>query len=200
MSDHLLPLSSTQLERNLSLATARVADFDPPIDLVRRAQDIPEKFLPWLAWELSVDDWDNSWTVAQKRNVIEQSVEIHRRKGTFGAVRRALEALGYGVVINENTGVPYTFRIAINQNGVTNPDEALFQEAERVALKTKNARSALLGVDVLLESEGTFQISVAATHGFEVTIYPPVNLLFETDHFPIMGVAVQHVDTVTLRN
>lgn len=196
----LLPPNATKQERDLSNVAQTIAEVDVPIDKLWKPLECPIDVLSFLAWALSVDDWDPNWTTAQKRQVVNNSVEVHRHKGTFGAVRKALEALGYGVVINENTGTPFTFRIAIDQNGVLNPDDALFEEATRIALKTKNARSNLAGVDVLLTQRGDVFWGTASTSGMEVSIYPPVNLLFETDHFPIMGSGAQHVDQVTLRN
>ncbi|TMP83758.1 phage tail protein I [Pseudoalteromonas phenolica] len=54
----------------------------------------PVTLLPWLAWSLSVDDWDESWTEETKRAMIANSVKVHKHKGTVGAVKKALSALG----------------------------------------------------------------------------------------------------------
>ncbi|CAM3964205.1 phage tail protein I [Pseudoalteromonas byunsanensis] len=54
----------------------------------------PESLLPWLAWSLSVDEWDEQWPIEAKRTLIQNSVAIHKHKGTVGAVKRALASLG----------------------------------------------------------------------------------------------------------
>jgi phage tail P2-like protein len=50
-----------------------------------------------------------TWTEAQKRAVIAASVATHKRKGTIGALKRALAALGYEVVVDEDTGIRLLF-------------------------------------------------------------------------------------------
>ena len=90
----LLPNNSTKTERAIEAATDRslpllVGDLWNP-------ERCPAAFLPWLAWALSVDDWDASWTEETKRAVISSSIEIHRRKGTVWAMRQALAAAGLG--------------------------------------------------------------------------------------------------------
>ncbi|MBF9049883.1 phage tail protein I [Roseobacter sp. HKCCD9010] len=80
----------------------------------------PSELLGWLAWAFSVETWEASWPEATKRAVIKRSIELHRLKGTIGAVRRALETLGYAIDISEwfeYGGTPYTFRIAVDVLG-----------------------------------------------------------------------------------
>ena len=89
----LLPPSSTPLEREISRTTGR---FSPAqsVPSLWNAATCPPDFLPHLAWSLSVDEWDHGWSVDKKRAVIAAAIEIHRRKGTPLAIRRALESLG----------------------------------------------------------------------------------------------------------
>lgn len=94
----LLPPNAAPLERALeSVAAAR---FDVvAVERLRNLANpraIPAALLPWLAWAYSVDEWDSTWTEPVQREVVAQSIEVHRRKGTVGAVRRALAAAGYG--------------------------------------------------------------------------------------------------------
>jgi phage tail P2-like protein len=66
-------------------------------DIIRCLQqpdECPLNLLPWLAYALSVDAWDDDWTEQVKRDVISQSVAIHRKKGTLGAVKSAIRAIG----------------------------------------------------------------------------------------------------------
>lgn len=94
--DELLPSNSTPAEFALEQATARIADAGAPIRPLWNADTCPAHLLPWLAWALGVDEWDPEWSETTKRNTIRESVPIHRRKGTVGAIRRALVTSGYG--------------------------------------------------------------------------------------------------------
>lgn len=142
----LLPPNATPQERAISLAVDRLPDV--PIKTLWSPATCPEAQLPWLAWALSVDDWDATWPVETKREVVAASIDQHRKKGTVGALRRALQRLGYEVDIDEATGVAYTFRLRVrvragDSAGGSVAEDAL-NRAVTVALRQKNARSELL--------------------------------------------------------
>lgn len=90
----LLPLNSTPAERAIEGATDRPVP--APIRDLWNPDRCPAALLPWLAWALSVDDWDASWTEEVQRAVIAASIEIHRHKGTIWAMKRAVQAAGLG--------------------------------------------------------------------------------------------------------
>ena len=90
----LLPPSSTVLERAIEQTQAR---FSPAmiVPTLWNAESCPTKILPYLAWALSVDEWDHGWSDAKKRAVILESRTIHQHKGTPFAIRRALTSIGH---------------------------------------------------------------------------------------------------------
>lgn len=91
-----------------------------PIARLMTPTTCPVELLGWLAWAFSVETWDASWSEATKRAVIMRSIEVHRLKGTIGAVRRALNTLGYAIEVSEwfeYGGTPHTFRIAVDVIG-----------------------------------------------------------------------------------
>ncbi len=94
----LLPHNRTPAELQIEQTLAAkycVETLDP--DVIRKLHEpteCPAALLPWLAYSLSVDVWDDAWDEAKKRRVIAASVDIHRHKGTVGAVKRTLAALG----------------------------------------------------------------------------------------------------------
>ena len=109
----VLPRHSTEFERALEQASMWVIRHSEIVD-VWNPETAPPKFLPWLAWSVSVDEWNSGWTNDHKREVIRQSIAIHRLKGTKGAVSRALEAMGFGTEIKEwfeNGGASHTFDV-----------------------------------------------------------------------------------------
>ncbi|VDS09246.1 Phage tail protein (Tail_P2_I) [Paracoccus haematequi] len=107
MTDHLLPPNCTPLERALSLAMARLGEIDTPARLMWDPDRIPAAYLPWLAWALSVDEWDPDWPEAQRREIVRRSVDLHRIKGTLPSIRQALAMQGYGTAtITEDKDLP----------------------------------------------------------------------------------------------
>ncbi|HWL51347.1 MAG TPA: phage tail protein I [Chthoniobacteraceae bacterium] len=170
MSD-LTPPNWTLQERALAASTARATVVPVRVREVWSPQTCPLDLLPWLAWALHVDSWDAAWPEQIKRNVVAASIEIHRRKGTIGALKRALQAVGYEVHIDEATGVPYTFRLQVDVTGGGGSEE-LYSRVEKIALENKNVRSHLLGVDALMKAEGNAYVSSAVVTGEDTSVYP----------------------------
>lgn len=92
----ILPSNRTPLEATLDLAIQNTKPDLSDVARLLNPETCPEPLLPWLAWAMSVDDWDASWSEEAKRNVIASSISVHRMKGTIGSIRRALEAAGFG--------------------------------------------------------------------------------------------------------
>lgn len=117
----LLPPNATSQERALEIAPAiGLADISNPFYTLWDPRTCPAHILPWLAWAFSVDNWRSDWPDEIKRDTIMASATIHRLKGTIGAVRRALETLGYAIDVSEwfeYGGTPHTFRIAVDVIG-----------------------------------------------------------------------------------
>jgi phage tail P2-like protein len=147
VAETLLPPNATEHERALEDVAARISDV--PV-LVRESwspDDCPAELLPWLAYAFSVDTWESSWTDEQKRKTIKDSVLIHQKKGTIGAVKRALSALGFDVRVQEwfnqmPLGEPFTFRLLLTADQV-GFEQAAVQRIMGVVQATKNLRSHL---------------------------------------------------------
>lgn len=193
----LLPPNATAGERALSLATARAADVEVPHRSIWDPFTCPAGVLPWLAWALSVDDWDAGWDDTRKRAAVAASIDLHRKKGTVGAVRKALQAIGYEVQINELTGVPYVFRLEIDAGIYGIKDTKPYDEAERIALSQKNARSHLAGVDAVLKSRGNARMACVAFDGVATTIEPAYERYRTHQQQWFFAVTEYTADTVT---
>lgn len=136
----------------------------------------PAALLPWLAWAFSVDEWDSAWTEQEKREVIKASLDVHKHKGTIGAVRRALTPLGYLIEVIEwwemtPAGDPYTFSIVM-ATGSKPVTADLYDKAERIVLTYKNLRSHLLNLTVKADVRGTIYAGAALLDGSDTTVYP----------------------------
>lgn len=156
MSDVLLPANASPQELALEQTTARIADVPVPVRDVWDADTCPSNLLPWLAWAFSVDEWDSEWSDAQKRAAIKAAVSVQRYKGTIGAVREALEAIGFGVQVQEwfnqlPAGDPYTYRLLLTAEQV-GIDQAALAKILQVVETSKNLRSHM---DLLVPSVTT---------------------------------------------
>lgn len=176
MSDVLLPPNATAGERALEQATARVGDVPVLARTMHNPDTIPAALLPWLAWAFSVDEWSPDWTEAQKRAAIKAAYDVQRHKGTIGAVRSALDALGLGMQIVEwfddvPVADPYTFRVSVTADQ-TDLTLAALTKAIAVVESTKNLRSHLSEVTVDLHSQAGPRFAAAFGAGHEITILP----------------------------
>lgn len=87
----LAPANSPAMERELARLSAALDQIDPSvIETIWDAWNCPRSLLPWLAWAMSVDVWDEGWSDIVKRQAIADSPFYHRIKGTVRAVETAL--------------------------------------------------------------------------------------------------------------
>jgi len=172
----LLPPSATDLERAAAQACADLVDIDIPIRDLWRPDTCPAALLPILAWARSVDRWDASWPEATKRAVINASWYVHAHKGTIGALRRAVEPLGYLIEVVEwwqetPEGTPGTFRLRVGvlDTGIT---DEMYGELERLIADAKPLTRHMSGLAISLESRGGVYVGAATFLGDELTVYP----------------------------
>lgn len=172
----LLPPSATDPERHIELATARLADVPVLIRDAWNPDTCPVELLPWLAWAFSVDEWQDGWSEQAKRDVIKNSLYVHKHKGTLAALRRAVAPLGYIIRIVEwfqesPPGIPYTFRleVGVNEHGI---DETIYEQIERLVQTYKNVRSQMLALAIKGEVKGKVHFASALLTGEETTVFP----------------------------
>lgn len=145
----LLPSNSTPLER--ATAAALTLGLDPSaIRGIADSARCPVDVLPWLAWAMSVEGWEAAETEEQQRALIRESIPVHKRKGTVGAIRRVLKAVGVTADYKEWTqipgAVPYSFELIAwandnraGEGAILSPQ--LFQRLRALVDATKNERS-----------------------------------------------------------
>lgn len=137
----LLPPNASTFEKALENATA-IPALPVPLRELWNPATCPEHLLPWLAWALSVDNWDTNWPLTVRRAVIANAIEVQRHKGTVGAVRTAIANFGAAMVLREwfelaPAGTPGTFEVVLSiaaQNGVAPSPEfiaAVIDEIDR---------------------------------------------------------------------
>ena len=176
--NHLLPPNATKLEKNLTALTRRAGDLPVDVGALWNPMTCPVQVLPWLAWSLSVDTWDTTWSEPTKRRYLAQALSIHRRKGTVASVRRALQSVighadivewfqpGYGA-----NPQPYHFRVQIELTEAGLHDGVA--RATPIIQAVMPARCRLDRVNVVFRSVGKVVIAGAQFTGRLFTT--PVN-------------------------
>lgn len=183
----LLPCNASELERAIDVTAAeRLAVIPHYVRSTASPNTIPDVLLPWLAWARRVEVWDSSWSDEQKRAVIAASFESHRRKGTVGAIRGALAALGVSLQLVEwfndaPQAQPYTFRL-IADPGDNALDVGFWHTVLAIVERTKNARSHMSRVDVLKNSQSGTWTAAGAVFAVRHSIPAAPELLDTTYH------------------
>ena len=156
----LLPINSTAQERAIESAVTSGTNLELAIAEQWRPETCPTSLLPWLAWSLSLDEWDEGWSEQTQRNMIKQAAAVHKVKGTVGSVKRALAGLGVTLEFIEwfeqdvdltlapiHSTTPHTFVFiawvnaqAYSSNAVV-LDQSLYDAINRVTNKVKPVRS-----------------------------------------------------------
>lgn len=171
----LLPPNASALERALA-DCAQLPQQPEIIATLWSSNTSPAPVLPWLAWALSVDQWDSTWAHTSQRQAIAQSVALHRKKGTAWAVEQALVPLGIEAHITAWFDAtpslpPYTFRLdARTSQSLSAHTLAALQEAID---NNKSARSHLHALRLTLHQSGQLHL-LAAQAGADITTVQPL--------------------------
>ena len=126
----ILPANASTLEYQLEqLENTRFsADNLPVAEITKIWQPdmCPASLLPWLAWANGVKNWDESWSEQTRRDVIENSFEVHKYQGTRYAIEKALKPLNLETELHEwfevsPNAAPGTFAVDVyvSEQGIT---------------------------------------------------------------------------------
>jgi phage tail P2-like protein len=177
----LLPHNATDQESALADVMARLGEIQIPVRDIWRADTCPTGALAWLAWTFSVDQWDPAWSDDVKRATIKQAMAVQKIKGTPGAVRLALGALGIGARVlewnqQEIPGDPFTYRLLLRAGANAASLEAI-NSAIAIVDRLKSLRSHLELVEITAAIEGGPRVAGFVSVGSEITVSltpPPV--------------------------
>ncbi len=182
----LLPPNATAQEMAVAQTIARVSDVPVPFAAAVDPMRTPESLLPWLAWWFSVDAWSPEWPIYVRRRTVQQSLRIHRRKGTVGALLDAIDAVGVPVQIEEwhqqvPRADPYTFRVLVNS--IATPFlQTDLQRVLRTIEDNKNLRSHLSELVPGLTSYANPKAAAATASGIERSVparFDDISVLLE---------------------
>ncbi len=171
----LLPPNRTALEQTLANA-AKLLQTPELLAQLWDAQRCPENLLPWLAWALSVDEWSESWSAAQKRTQVLNSIALHRKKGTPWAVKHSLLNAGLErVQISEHIPGAHWAQFDVQIDVIEQPlQPGALTSALDLIHAYKAARSHLRALIVALHPKVTRYIRTFCLEQTELVIYPRV--------------------------
>ncbi|WP_269915417.1 phage tail protein I [Acinetobacter sp. HY1485] len=193
----LLPPNRTKFEYKLEQVTAKNTLLPVQIKSISTIDKVPNSFLPFLAWQYSVDRWENSWQPSLQRTLIKKAFRQHQIKGTCAAVRTVLSQFGYSCKFNEwfnqkPQGVPGTFELELDLNGRELTEET-FNEAKRLIEDAKPASRHLTNLKVKIQPFGKV-FCAAIQHSAILTTVSP---LPEIQQLPTYTATVQHFSVLT---
>lgn len=132
--------------------------------LLPRLDELSEALLDELAWEYHVDFYDQTLPVDQKREMVRQALENHRKKGTAAVVRSVVSIILEDGRVEEwfqYGGEPYHFRVILIMGPMASEDT--IQKLVDTVYAVKNVRSWLDYVQFHRESEGNIYFGGANT-------------------------------------
>lgn len=155
---------------------------------------LEESLLDLLAWQFHVDDYDIAKNYSEKLAMVKASIQIHRKKGTKWAVKRAVEAaiadteLFIKEWFEENytgngKGLPYHFKAELMVLGEELLSDHILR-AKRIIETTKSLRSHCDGVTIAIGSYGESKYGFCPAMANTVTISPELvtDLAAEINH------------------
>lgn len=169
----LLPPNARPLERAVAAAGARISAIPIPLQSLWNPWTCPLELLPWLAWGLSIDAWEPSWTEARKRQEVAQAIDLQRRKGTRAAVEAVLAAADELLELVEWFEAqprldPHTFqiRLPLGAGGGPRSTAAFAEKIVREVSRVKPLRSHMQLVQLLNAGAGLNILGAARLAGF----------------------------------
>lgn len=124
-----------------------------------------------LAWQMHTDIYDTSFGKQTRVNLINDSVNWHKVRGTPYAVRRALYNVyssGYVEEWYEYGGEPYHFRVAGISDALNNDDD--LKKLEMLIASSKNCRSWIDGIDFTRTISSTVYVGGAVLEEYKEDI------------------------------
>lgn len=174
---NLLPPNATDFENKIVETSAQMTELNADLSSLIRIDDAPSDFLSILAWQFSVDRWQDDWPDEVKRAQIKNSIKVHQHKGTNYALRQIVESFGYSLTVHEwfqetPMNAPGTFQITVDTNGKA-LSERTYKTLVELLHDAKPLTRELKGIEInVINVEGETNVAVAMYCGDDVTIYP----------------------------
>lgn len=171
----VLPPNSSLLEVGLDLAFAQLLErLEPPFPELMDPANTPAEFLPYLAADRGVGEWESSASETEKRATVASAWAVKRLAGTRKALALAVESLGLLPEVvpwhkQQPAGSPYGIRVVARALG------AFDAESNRrlgIRLADAKAERDVLSLDIISEVQGRLFYGAAVSTGSLTTVYP----------------------------
>ncbi len=176
ISNHLLPLGSTPLEKRAAEILKSAVENPIIIADLINPERCPPQLLAYLAWAFSVDKWDENWTDEVKRIAIKQAFFVHKHKGTIAAVKRVVEPIGYLVELKEwfamqpqGKAGTFSLTVEVSETGLS---EQTYNELVRLINDVKPVSRHLIQLAIAISPTGSLNIFTGQQTGEIITVNP----------------------------
>lgn len=174
--NHLLPYASTDFEHHLTDELSHNSDLPVQIALINQIDEVGADFLSFLAWQYSVDSWNNDWQPSLQRELIKQSFHQHQIKGTIAAIRQILHKFGYEATFTEwwqaNPPLPAgSFTLELSTAGLE-LSESVYLELNRLINDAKPVSRHLTNLRINLTPRADVYLGVGVQIGDCIEILP----------------------------
>lgn len=197
----VLPPNRSLLEAGLDLAFARLLErIDPPFPELMDAQRSPAAFLPYLAADRGVSEWDSAALESEKRATAANAWAIKRLAGTRKALALAVESMGLLPEVvawhkESPVGNPYGIRVVARALG------AFDEESNRrlgIRLADAKAERDELSLNIVSEVQGRLYYAAAVSIGGITTVYPYSEQESEVQGLLYYGAGLVEFSTTTV--
>lgn len=136
---------------------------------------VPNSVLPYIAKQYHVtgdEGWNDCTTREEKLDLLSNAVDIHRKKGTVGAVKKAINIDGYSATYRhwkEYGGIPHHFKIAIDLNNLGISEE-LQNSIKKKIEECKQLRAKLDALNIYVSETNNINVKTAVCLGEMITV------------------------------
>ncbi len=171
--------------------------------IMARIDELDHDMLDLLATQYDTPFYSQELTLEQKRDLIKNTISIHKQNGTVGAVESALRSIFNTGTISEwheYEGNPYHFKIKLDGNKFS-LGRNHSKQIETIVNKTKNIRSRLEKVEINVDHHTQAHMGTVARVGKITTITPAteVTINMSSNHEMYAGAYVRTVKKVTIQ-
>lgn len=197
----LLPPNRSLLEAGLDLAFAKLLErIEPPFPALMDPATAPVDFLPYLAADRGVGEWDSAGQEAEKRATVAGDWAIKRLAGT----RRALEIAVEGMQLRPQIiawhersplGTPYTFEVVA---WADRPFDQVTNDRLDRRLEAAKSERDVLTTRIGLSTTSKAYVAASMLCGEVTTIYPLQATELEQSNLVYLAAALVTVEKTTI--
>jgi phage tail P2-like protein len=157
----LLPANSSPLEKALDLGFGQLLDrIALPFPELMNPAKTPSAFLPYLAADRGVSEWDAGASESEKRLTVSLSWQIQRQAGTNKALSHAVESLGF----TPNISAWYEQQAIIGRSWSSGDHNRLIRRVNAAKSERDDAT-----ITVVHETSGGLRVAAGADPGLSVS-------------------------------